>query len=167
VQRFFNSVLLVLTLAGVLHLPACGFHLRNQVDLPAAMARTHVAGLSPYDDLYAALSGVLEANGVEVVDAARAIATLRIIERNRGRRVLSVGADGKVREFELFTAVRFKVTGQGDTPILKTQTLTLTRDFLFDETNVLGKSEEADLLYEDMEDELVRLMLYRLEAAGS
>lgn len=131
------------------------------------MARTHIAGLNPYDDLYAALSGVLEVNGVEVVDAERASATLRVIERNRGRRVLSVGADGKVREFELFTTVRFRVAGQGDTPILETQTLTLTRDFLFDQTSVLGKAEEAELLYEDMEDELVRLMLYRLEATGS
>lgn len=146
---------------------SCGFHLRDQADLPAALARTHIAGLDVYDELYAALSRALMANGIEVVDAEQATATLRITNRERGRRVLSVDADGKVQEFELFTVVNFKVNGQANALKLKNQTITLTRDFVFDEANVLGKASEADLLYEDMEDELVRLMLYRLEAAGS
>jgi LPS-assembly lipoprotein len=81
--------------------------------------------------------------------------------------VLSVDADGRVREVELFTVVRFDVAGRNNAFKLEAQSLTLTRDFVFDETDVLAKASEAELLYEDMENELVRLMLYRLQATGS
>lgn len=152
---------------------ACGFQLRDQADLPAAMQRTYIDGLSPYNNLRVALERTLRANGVAVVESAeRASAVLRIKGEQRGRRVLSVGTDGKVREFELFTTVTFEVEGQGEVKgqghdlRIKKQALTVTRDFLFDETDVLGNASEADLLYEDMDNDLIRLMLYRLEAAS-
>jgi LPS-assembly lipoprotein len=159
--------LLVLMIAGLQLLSSgCGFQLRDKAELPAVLARTHIAGLSPYDDLNVDLSRVLRANGVKIVDAKQATAILRINDRQQGRRVLSVGADGKVREFELYTTVNFDVIGKGNGLKLKDQSLTQTRDFAFSETDVYGKASEAHLLYQDMEEELVRLMLYRLEFAG-
>ncbi|MGH8501300.1 MAG: LPS assembly lipoprotein LptE [Gammaproteobacteria bacterium] len=152
-----------LVLASLCVVAACGFQLRDQADLPAAMNRTHIAGLSPYNHFRVELERALRANGVAVVNPERAAAILRIKAERRGRRVLSVGTDGKVREFELYTTVNFEVEGRGNDLRLKKQILTVTRDFLFDETDVLGNTSEAELLYEDMEDELVRLMLYRLE----
>ncbi len=146
---------------------ACGFQLRAQADLPTEMKRTHIDGLSPYNNFRVELERVLRANGVAVVDSEHATAALRIKSEQRGRRVLSVGTDGKVREFELLTVVRFDLQGQGNDLRLKDQTLAVTREFLFEETDVLGNAAEADLLYEDMESELVRLMLYRLEALSS
>jgi outer membrane lipopolysaccharide assembly protein LptE/RlpB len=50
--------------------------------------------------------------------------------------------------------------------LLKNQTISLTRDFAFNENNVLGKAAEAELLREDIEDDLARLILYRLQAIG-
>lgn len=158
--RCWSAVLLILWVAG------CGFQLRGQTELPAALERMHVVGLSEYDSLYVKLTRALRANGVQVVDAQDATAILRIINRTQGRRVLSVGADGRVQEFQLYTLLRFVIVGQGNPLKLNNQTLTTTRDFTFSQAQVLGKSSEADLLYEDMEDELVGLMLYRLQAAG-
>ncbi len=134
--------------------------------MPDNLVRTHIAGLSQYDDLYIALDRALRANGVAVVNADRATAILTITDLDYGRRVLSVGADGKAREYELFTRVKFAVAGQGNPLELESQTIILTRDFLFDNANILGKTEEVELLYEDMQEEMVRLMLYRLEAAN-
>lgn len=144
----------------------CGFHLRSAVRMPDNLVRTHIAGLSPYDDLYVALDRALRANGVAVVNADRATAILRITDLDQGQRVLSVGVDGRAREYELFTRLKFEVDGQGNPLELEPQTITLTRDFLFGNANILGKTEEVELLYEDMQEELVRLMLFRLEAAG-
>ncbi|MBA3730999.1 MAG: hypothetical protein H0W93_01155 [Gammaproteobacteria bacterium] len=152
---------------------ACGFQLRAQADLPTTMQRTYIDGLSPYSNFRVELERTLRANGVNVVEEDRATAVLRIKSEQRGRRVLSVGTDGRVREFELFTVVRFEVEVQGDAEgrgndlRLRDQTLTVTREFLFEETDVLGNAAESDLLYDDMETELVRLMLYRLEALKS
>jgi LPS-assembly lipoprotein len=165
--RWSVGKILVVLVAGLgLLSGSCGFQLRDQADLPAALARTHIAGLSPYDNLSVQLRRALQANGIEVVDASRATAILRITNRQRGRRVLAVDADGKVREIEVFATINFELTGRDNPLRLKDQTLTLTRDFVFDETDVLGKAAEAELLYEDMESELVRLILYRLEAAS-
>jgi LPS-assembly lipoprotein len=162
-----SGSLFALLIVGLqLLLSGCGFQLRDKAELPIALARTHIAGLSPYDDLAVELSRTLRANGVRIVDADQATAILRINDTRRGRRVLSVGADGKVRELELYATVNFDVKGGGNALELKNQSLTQTRDFFFSETDVYGKASEAKLLYEDMENELVRLMLYRLEAAG-
>jgi LPS-assembly lipoprotein len=160
--------LFLLLVVGVqaLLLSACGFQLRSEADLPPALARTHIAGLSQYSSLYIKLRRALHASGIRIVNGKNATAILHIIDQNRGRRVLSVSANGRVRQFELYIVVRFEVIWQGNAFKLKNQMLTTTRDLTFNETQVLGKSSEAALLYEDMENELVQLMLYRLEAAG-
>jgi LPS-assembly lipoprotein len=163
---YTRPILLVLLTVQALLIAGCGFQLRNQADLPPALNRIHIAGLSPYDNLIVALERALSANGVEVVKAEQATAILRITNRERGRRVLSVSTDSKARELELYTIVDFEVIGQGNALKLKDQRLTLTRDFIFDEIDVLAKASEAELLYKDMQDALVRLILYRLQAAG-
>ncbi len=153
------SILLVIVLLG-----GCGFHLRGAAELPPELSRTHITGVSPYSGFAISLRRQLHANGVETVeDQQQATAILRITQNRRGRRVLSVDDDGKVREFELFTTLSFEVKGQNKEVLLKNQTITLTRDFVFDQNDVLGKAAEADLLREDMEQDLIRLMLYRLQ----
>jgi LPS-assembly lipoprotein len=166
-RRPATCLLLVLLWTGQSLLVAgCGFHLRSVARMPDNLERTHIAGLSHYSDFYVALDRALRANGVAVVNADRATAILRIIDLDHGRRVLSVGADGSAREYELFTRLKFEIAGQGNRLEAESQTITVTRDFLFDNANILGKTEEAELLYEDMQKELVRLMLYRMQAAG-
>jgi LPS-assembly lipoprotein len=147
-------------------LTGCGFQLRDQADLPDGMARTHIAGLDQYDELHVALERVLSANGLKVVGANEASAILRVTAHERGKRVLSVDSDGKVQELELYTIVAFEIVGRGNALELRDQRLILTRNFVLNETNVLGNASEAEVLYEDMENELVRLILYRLQAAG-
>jgi LPS-assembly lipoprotein len=159
-------LLLLLVVVQALLLSACGFRLRSAAEMPAALARTHITGLNQYDSLYIKLRRALRANGIKIVDAKQATAILRIINRTRGRRVLSVSASGRVQEFEIYMLVRFEVIGKKNPLRLKNQTLTTTRDFTFNVAQVLGKSSEAELLYENMENELVQLMLYRLEAAS-
>jgi LPS-assembly lipoprotein len=157
-KRLLVSVLIAL-------LCGCGFHLRGAAELPPALSRTHITGVSPYSGFAISLRRQLRANGVETVeDQQQATATLRITQNRTGQRVLSVDDDGKVREFELFTTLNFEVKGQDNKALLKNQTITLTRDFVFDQNDVLGKAAEADLLREDMEQDIIRLMLYRLQA---
>ena len=75
-----------------------------------------------------------------------------------------MGADGKVREFELLGVLSFEVRKADKTVLLKNQTITLTREFIFDPDDVLGKTEEEALLREDLTENLARLMIYRLQA---
>lgn len=153
------SVLLLVALLG-----ACGFHLRGAAQLPPELSRTLITGVSPYSGFAISLRQQLRANGIETVeDQQQATATLRITQNRTGRRVLSVDDDGKAREFELFTTLSFEVKGQDQNLLLENQTITLTRDFVFDQNDVLGKAAEAELLQEDIEQDIIRLMLYRLQ----
>ncbi len=151
------SLCLLIALAG------CGFHLRGVVELPPDLSRTHISGVSPYSNFAVNLRQQLRANGVEIVEAKQSTATLSITRYSIDRQVLAVGDDGKVREIELFGVVSFEVRGADKTVLLKNQTITLSREFIFDPDNVIGKAEEEALLKEDLSENLVRLMVYRLQ----
>ena len=159
------NLTIVIGLSVSLLLCGCGFHLRGQVALPPELSRTYVTGVAEYTDFGAELRQQLRAHGIDVVDDAKAsTATLRITQNTNGKRVLAVDERGKVREFELFAQVAFEVKGQDKKVLLKNQTITVTRDFIFDENDVLGKSVEEQIILQDMHEDLVRLMLFRLRA---
>lgn len=158
--RFVLGALLMIMMTS------CGFHLRGQVGLPPQMSKTQLTGLSERDALALALRQALRANAVTLVEsAAQATALLRVLGREEGKRVLSVGGNGKVREYELYLSVSFDVkTVEG--AHVAVQTLTLTREFIFDEADVLGKSQEELLLREDMYKDMAQLIMYRLQGSA-
>lgn len=147
-------------------LSGCGFQLRGKVSLPPEMSRTYITGLPKFSEFGANLRRQLRANGAEVVEAADdSTATLRITRKRSGKRILSVNDKGKVQEYELFVSIAFEVKGQ-ETVLLENQTINLQREFLFNEDDVLGKAQEEQLVFKDMRKDLVRLMIYRLQAIG-
>ena len=146
-----------------LGLCSCGFHLRGSIELPPELSRIHVVGVSPYTEFGATLNQQLRANGIKIVDAKQSTATLRITRKIGGRRVLSVDEDGKVLEYELYSIVSFEVKEKDKAILLANQTINLIRVLRYDINDVLGSAEEEKLLREDMEKDLVRLMIYRLQ----
>ncbi|MDX5332454.1 MAG: LPS assembly lipoprotein LptE [Gammaproteobacteria bacterium] len=155
---------LVFVLLAVLLAAGCGFQLRGAANLPPEMARTYISGLDARDVLFLELKRQLRAMGVEVVDGPeQATAQLRFLERRDTRRVLSVGNQATVREYELMTSVRFDARGIGNDFRRDPVTLTATRELSFDETNVHSTAGEEALLREDMQRDMVQRVLRRLE----
>lgn len=149
-------------------LTGCGFQLRGQVDLPPQLERTYVAGLSRDNEMGADIRRRLEANGVEVVESRdQATAILRMGGVTRTREVLAVNEQGKAQEFVLTLTTTMEVVGHDGGVLLPRQPLQIRRDFIFDQNEVLGKATEAQLIYEDMEKSLARLIMIRLLAVGS
>ena len=91
-----------------------------------------------------------------------ATAQLRIAHEDFGRRVLTVAITGKAREYELYYTVDFAVTDAAGKELLASQQLTLTRDFTFDDTQLLGKTKEEELLHTEMRHEMVQRILLRV-----
>ncbi|MCG5495719.1 LPS assembly lipoprotein LptE [Ectothiorhodospira variabilis] len=149
-----------------LTLVACGFQLRGAGELPPEMARTAISGISEQDALARDLAQSLRANGVRVVERDEADALLRITRMDTGRRTLSVGGDARVSEYEVYLTIGFQVEGLGSEFEIPTQTLTLTRDYLFDPAGVLGRSEQERVLRESMRRDAVQLILLRLQSAA-
>ncbi|MBI5462248.1 MAG: hypothetical protein HY941_08705 [Gammaproteobacteria bacterium] len=161
-----RAAVFVIMLTALL-LTACGFHLRGDVKLAAVLNKVYIEGNDPYDPLVRELTRSLTTTGAAVVAESKdATAVLQILKNSGSRRVLSVSSAGKVREYELYQTLEFKVRDAAGRELLAPQRLELTRDYLFDKEDVLGKSSEEEMLRRDMRRDLVRLAMLRLEALG-
>lgn len=128
------------------------------------MARTYIDTQDRHSEFYRRLRDSLRTAGVSVVDSpGDSTATLSIISDLTGQRVLSVSARNVPREFEVFYTVLYSVQ-TGERTLLEPRTQTLTRDYTWDETQVLGKEKEEQLLRTAIVDDLVRIVLIQLSA---
>jgi outer membrane lipopolysaccharide assembly protein LptE/RlpB len=133
----------LLALLPLLFIAACGFSLQGATSTPAAMQRTYISTPDRFSQFYRELRRNLQAAGVEVLDSpADATATLTILYDFTDQRVLSVSARNVPTEFEL----------------------TLTRDYTYDATLVLGKAREEQLMRDAIVDDLVRVVLKQISA---
>ena len=150
------SLVLISLLAG------CGFHLQKAFTVPTEMERTYIAAEDRHSLFYRELRRQLQVAGVQLVDIpGDATATLTISVDITNQRVLSVSTRNVPTEFEVFYSIEYAVDS-GDTNLLKRQFITLTRDYTYDETLVLGKAHEEQLLREAIVEDLVRIVLKQL-----
>ena len=128
------------------------------------MQRTYIESSDHYSSFYRKLRRELQAAGVSVVsDSSDATATFSILSDETDQRVLSVSARNVPREFEVYYTVEYALRSGSET-LLEPQLQTATRDYTYDETRVLGKSREEDLLRDAIVDDLVRIVLIQLSS---
>jgi LPS-assembly lipoprotein len=151
---------LLLTLA----LSACGFHLRGAYSLPFDSI---YVDLPPASDLRATLARSISAGThAKVVDEAKsAQATLHVVADNQHKDILSIGTDGRVREFQLVRDFTFRVDDKAGHLLVTPSPITLRRDVTFSDSAVLSKEAEETLLWRDIQEDLVQQILRRLAAA--
>ena len=130
--------------------------------VPAGMERTYIAADDHYSFFYRELRRQLQANGMLLVDdPTESTATLSIHIDNTDQRVLSVSARNVPTEYEVYYSIEYSVDS-GEQSLLTRQFITLTRDYTYDETLVLGKAREEQLLREAIVNDLVRVVLKQL-----
>ena len=152
--------MILLLAAGCL--TACGFHLQGAFTPPAGMERTHIATDDRYSLFLREFEAQLRAAGVELSDsAADATATFTISADDTDQRVLSVSARNVPTEYEVFYTITYSLDS-GANNLMPQQTLTLTRDYTYDSTLVLGKAREEELLREAIVDDLVRIVMKQI-----
>lgn len=146
----------------ILLLSACGFQLRGTVVLPPVMEATRLEG-DRFSLLVSELDRVLQNAGARMVDeGGQATAVLKVLGENSSQRVLSVGATGRVAEYELYHQVDYQLENpQGEVLVAK-QTLSARRSFQFDENDVLGKANEEENLREEMQRDLALRIVQQL-----
>ncbi|MGH8224119.1 MAG: LPS assembly lipoprotein LptE [Woeseiaceae bacterium] len=154
-----SSALLVVAL-----LAACGFQIRGAADVPPEMARTYIEAPDRYSLFYRKLRDALRNNGVAVVDGASDATTVfSILSDDTGQRVISVSARNVPRDYEVWYTVGYRVTS-GERTLIDPTNQTLTRDYTYDETKVLGKAREEEILRAALADDLVRIVLIQISA---
>lgn len=143
----------------------CGFQLRGAVPLPDSLKLMYIQGINIQQGLGLELKRGLKQNGIQVVnDYEKNSAVLTILENKFERRVLSVGSNAKVSEYELYSLLTFKVTDGEGKIIVEPQDLEAIRDYQFDQTQVLSSDVEEASLREELNQQLVQSLLRRLTA---
>ena len=147
-------------------LSACGFQLRGsngQYHMPFQSIYLGFAETSPLGiELKRNLRG---GDAVVVVtDASKAEAKFDVLSETRGKSILSLNSQGRVREYLLTYTLVFRVRDARDAELLGATEISLKRSIAFNESQVLAKESEEALLYRDMQTDLVQQILRRLAA---
>jgi len=132
------------------------------------------SGNLPYKTMYIALPDTadvhiwlqryIRASGsTRIVDDAKsAEAIFQQLGDSRQKNILSVNAQGRVREYRLQLTYTFRVVNQKGQVLVPANEVALTRDISFDDSNVLAKDLEEGLLWRDMNNDLVNQIMRRL-----
>ncbi len=132
--------------------------------MPPEMQRTYIDALERNTQFHRELRRQLLATNVSVVESPdEATAILTVAADETGQRVLSVSARNVPTEYEVFYSIGYSLVA-GDKRMLMPQDLTFTRDYTWDETLVLGKQQEEDLMREAIVSDLVRTVLKQISA---
>ncbi|TXT26536.1 MAG: LPS-assembly lipoprotein [Rhodocyclaceae bacterium] len=144
-------------------LTGCGFHLRGVG-----------SGNLPYKAMYIALPDTAEVNiwlqryikasgsTTIVEDPKTADAIFQQLGDSRLKTILSVNAQGRVREYRLQLTYTFRIVNQKGQVLVPPNEVALTRDISFDDSNILAKDLEEGLLWRDMNNDLVNQIMRRL-----
>jgi LPS-assembly lipoprotein len=131
------------------------------------MMRTYVATNEPHSEFLVSLTDVLRQRGAEVLSAPAADAALLDISiDDTGQRVLSVSSRNIPREYEVYYAVTFSLR-VGTENLIDRESLVVTRAYTYDETQVLAKEAEEQILRDALAEDLARRVLQRIQALGA
>ena len=148
---------LALLLAG------CGFQLRGVADVPFESLYLPNATTGIALDLK---RNIQAGTRVKVVDDAKgAQAVMHFTEETRQKEILSLTGTGRVREFQLRYRVGFRVSDNKGGDYVPQNTIILTRDVTFNDTEILAKEQEEQLLFRDMQSDMVQQIMRRLSTA--
>jgi LPS-assembly lipoprotein len=149
----------IATLVLSLALAGCGFRLAGSEHLPAVLAKPYLSVKDPYTDFSREFERELKSSGALLQDGRQdATATIEVTKDLIEQRTLAVSARNIPTDYELRYTVTFKVEGH-DAQILPPQTITLSRDYSFEENELLAKEHEADILRAQMARDLATMAM--------
>lgn len=152
----------LLLAAPALALAACGFELRKA---PEFVFKTIFVGSVEGSTLGNELKrSIASGGGVTVVPADKAQVVLDVLTDQREKTVVGLNASGQVREFQLRIRFKFKLRTPGGKELIPETELLQHRDISFNESAVLSKEAEENLLYRDMQTDIVQQLMRRLAA---
>ncbi len=144
-------------------LAGCGFRLRGTAEVPFETLYVPSATSGIALDLKRTIQAGTKARVVD--DPGKADAVMQFTEETRQKEILSLTGTGRVREFQLRYRVGFRVHDGKGAEYVPPNTIQLTRDVTFNDAEILAKEQEEQLLFRDMQVDMVQQIMRRLAAA--
>ena len=157
-------VLQTTVLIMTLMLSACGFQLRGAYTLPF---ESLYLGVPEASLIGAGLKRQIRASGsvllVDTPDEAQA----RFYTTYDAREpvILSFSGSGRVREKRLYYRYGYRMVDSKGLNLIQPGMIELSRDLTYADSAVLAKEQEEELLWRDMESDVVQQLMRRLAAA--
>ena len=138
----------------------CGFQLRGNIDLPSELKQIAVVSEN-YSDLVNNLNQSLSNSDIQVVNKSdKNLYRVKIISEVFNRRQLSINISGRVNEYELIYNVTYQISSPDEKS--KQETLSLYRDYSFDENNIMGNTDREAQIRREMVSNAASLIFTKL-----
>jgi len=141
-MRFIYHLILSLALVS------CGYSMRGNINLPDDI-RTISLTSEFYSPLLISITDNLKNSDINVTDSKnKNLYRINILSESFKRRQLSINASGRVNEYEIIYDLSFEISP----PNMKSdvETITLYRDYSFDENNIMGNSDREQQIRKEM-----------------
>ena len=155
-MRFIYHLILSLALVS------CGYSMRGNINLPDDI-RTISLTSEFYSPLLISITDNLKNSDINVTDSKnKNLYRINILSESFKRRQLSINASGRVNEYEIIYDLSFEISP----PNMKSdvETITLYRDYSFDENNIMGNSDREEQIKKEMVATSASLIYNRLNA---
>ncbi len=154
-----SAIKFLVILAATSLLGGCGFQLRGQAQLPFVAAYVDApAGSALGEGLRQSLIG--QKKLAEKKDGAPVL--IKLSSETRSKNILSLSGGGKVREFRLEYRVEMSAFDAAGVELIAASPIYLTREFSYNDDQVLAKQSEETALNRGMEQDALRQALRRL-----
>jgi LPS-assembly lipoprotein len=156
-RRLFLALLPAALVTG------CGFQLRRLEGIP--FSSLHVDA-PPGSVVAEKVIAAIKATGATkvVASSAEADAVVKLGNEFRTKTILSLSGAGLVTEYRLGLKMGYTISGKNQTALAEPEEIELTRDMTYDDSILLAKLAEEDLLYRDMQENVAKRIVRRLQA---
>jgi LPS-assembly lipoprotein len=149
-------------LSFILLLAGCGFQLRGAYSLP--YESIYISG-ADYSPIISSLKRAIRTTNTRLSDTSKdAQATFIPTGERRLPIILSLSSSGRVREKRLSYRYDYRVVDSAGQNLVAPATIELNRDLTYSDSDALSKIQEEELLWLDMQKDVVEQLMRRLAA---
>jgi LPS-assembly lipoprotein len=157
--KLLLGALIIATVAG------CGFKLRGPTQFPFKKLYTSFAESSPVGADFKRMMRAQDS--VEfVAKPEQGEVRLIILQDAREREIVGYSATGRPREYQLRQKLRYRLLDIKADPIGSDTEIVIRRDISTSDALLNAKQQEEELLYREMQDDLVQQLLRRLSVVN-
>lgn len=149
-------------LGATLLASGCGFHLRGTGVDSVDLNQLDVTAQNRYGRAYEQVVEALELSGVQVTSTSTY--QLQLLQESETRRAASYTTSATTAEYELTSNLTFQIADRQGRALIGPETLATRRIYVNDKDNIIGTTEEEELLRREMRQDLTRQLLFRLSS---
>tara|TARA_B100000795_G_C22537747_1_gene337637 strand:- start:19 stop:492 length:474 start_codon:yes stop_codon:yes gene_type:complete len=152
-KRIFNFILLLILTANI---ASCGYQLRGSQEINFKSI-TIVGGSSSFTKV---LRKKFKQSGVKSQEK-NAEKVIEIINDTFSKKILSLSSAGKVREYQINYKILFRFKSK-DGQWSNSSNIETSRDYTYDDKNIIAKTKEETRLIKGMQEQLIRTIVTQI-----